>query len=195
MNLVGCLDIPTKGEIYLKGRNIAWLKESELAVLRGRTIGFVFQQYNLIPGMTALENVLLPLEIQEIDDRIAERKAKKLLSLVGLSDKIQHKPSQLSGGQQQRVSIARALACNPEIILADEPTGALDSVTGRELLEMLYRLWKEEGKTIVMVTHDLHLAKYASRHIELKDGKIVRDGINEERLTPETHLEEQETEA
>jgi putative ABC transport system ATP-binding protein len=195
MNLVGCLDIPTKGEIYLKGRNIAWLKESELAVLRGRTIGFVFQQYNLIPGMTALENVLLPLEIQEIDDRIAERKAKKLLSLVGLSDKIQHKPSQLSGGQQQRVSIARALACNPEIILADEPTGALDSVTGRELLEMLYRLWKEEGKTIIMVTHDLHLAKYASRHIELKDGKIVRDGINEEKLSPETHLEEQETEA
>lgn len=191
MNLVGCLDIPTKGEIFLKGRNIAWLEESELAALRGRTIGFVFQQYNLIPGMTALENVLLPLEIQEIDDRIAERKAKKLLSLVGLSDKIQHKPSQLSGGQQQRVSIARALACNPEIILADEPTGALDSVTGRELLAMLYRLWKEEGKTIVMVTHDLHLAKYASRHIELKDGKIIRDGINEEKLNPETHFEEQ----
>ena len=191
MNLVGCLDIPTKGEIFLKGRNIAWLEESELAALRGRTIGFVFQQYNLIPGMTALENVLLPLEIQEIDDRIAKKRAKKLLSLVGLSDKIQHKPSQLSGGQQQRVSIARALACNPEIILADEPTGALDSVTGRELLAMLYRLSKEEGKTIVMVTHDLHLAKYASRHIELKDGKIIRDGINEEKLNPETHFEEQ----
>lgn len=195
MNLVGCLDIPTRGEIFLKGRNIAWLEESELAALRGRTIGFVFQQYNLIPGMTALENVLLPLEIQEIDDRIAEKRAKKLLSLVGLSDKIRHKPSQLSGGQQQRVSIARALACNPEIILADEPTGALDSVTGRELLAMLHRLWKEEGKTIVMVTHDLHLAKYARRHIELKDGKIVRDGINDEKLDPETHYEEQETEA
>lgn len=195
MNLVGCLDIPTKGEIFLKGRNIAWLEESELAALRGRTIGFVFQQYNLIPGMTALENVLLPLEIQEIGDRIAEKRAKKLLSLVGLSDKVQHKPSQLSGGQQQRVSIARALACNPEIILADEPTGALDSVTGRELLAMLHRLWKEEGKTIVMVTHDLHLAKYARRHIELKDGKIVRDGINEEKLDPETHYEVQEIEA
>ncbi|MGB9938267.1 ABC transporter ATP-binding protein [Methanosarcina sp.] len=187
MNLVGCLDIPTKGEIFLKGRNIAWLEESELAALRGRTIGFVFQQYNLIPGMTALENVLLPLEIQEIEDGIAEKRAKKLLALVGLSDKIQHKPSQLSGGQQQRVSIARALACNPEIILADEPTGALDSVTGKELLAMLHRLWKEEGKTIVMVTHDLHLARYASRHIELKDGKIVRDGVNEEKLDPETH--------
>lgn len=195
MNLVGCLDTPTKGEIFLKGRNIAWLEESDLAALRGKTIGFVFQQYNLIPGMTALENVLLPLEIQEIDDGVAERRAKKLLSLVGLSDKIQHKPSQLSGGQQQRVSIARALACNPEIILADEPTGALDSVTGTELLTMLHRLWKEEGKTIVMVTHDLHLARYASRHIELKDGKIIRDGTNEKKIDPEIYHRAPETEA
>lgn len=194
MNLVGCLDVPTKGEIFLKGRNIAWLEESDLAALRGKTIGFVFQQYNLIPGMTALENVLLPLEIQEIDDGVAEKRAKKLLSLVGLSDKIQHKPSQLSGGQQQRVSIARALACSPEIILADEPTGALDSVTGTELLAMLHRLWKEEGKTIVMVTHDLHLARYANRHIELKDGKIVRDGINEEKLDPKLYYRVPETE-
>lgn len=194
MNLVGCLDTPTKGKIFLKGRNIAWLEESDLAALRGRTIGFVFQQYNLIPGMTALENVLLPLEIQEINDSIAEKRAKKLLSLVGLSDKIQHKPSQLSGGQQQRVSIARALACNPEIILADEPTGALDSVTGKELLAMLYRLWKEDGKTIVMVTHNLQLARYASRLIELKDGKIVRDEKNEEKFDPEKLLEMQETE-
>ncbi len=194
MNLVGCLDTPTKGKIFLKGRNIAWLEESDLAALRGRTIGFVFQQYNLIPGMTALENVLLPLEIQEINDSIAEKRAKKMLSLVGLSDKIQHKPSQLSGGQQQRVSIARALACNPEIILADEPTGALDSVTGKELLAMLYRLWKEDGKTIVMVTHNLQLARYANRLIELKDGKIVRDEKNEEKFDPEKLLEIQETE-
>ncbi|HPS88895.1 MAG TPA: ABC transporter ATP-binding protein [Methanosarcina vacuolata] len=194
MNLVGCLDTPTKGKIFLKGRNIARLEESDLAALRGRTIGFVFQQYNLIPAMTALENVLLPLEIQEIDDRVAEKRAKKMLALLGLSDKIQHKPSQLSGGQQQRVSIARALACNPEIILADEPTGALDSVTGKELLGILYRLWKEEGKTIVMVTHDLHLAKYASRHIELKDGKIIRDEMNEEKIDPETQQRMLETE-
>ncbi len=194
MNLVGCLDTPTKGEIFLKGRNIARLEESDLAALRGKTIGFVFQQYNLIPGMTALENVLLPLEIQEIDDRMAEKRAKKLLTLLGLSDKIQYKPSQLSGGQQQRVSIARALACNPEVILADEPTGALDSVTGKELLAILYRLWKEEGKTIVMVTHDLHLARYASRHIELKDGRIIRDDVNEEKLDPETHHEVPESE-
>ena len=162
MNLVGSLDTPTKGKIFLKGRNIARLEVSDLAALRGRTIGFVFQQYNLIPAMTALENVLLPLEIQEIDDRVAEKRAKKMLALLGLSDKIQHKPSQLSGGQQQRVSIARALACNPEIILADEPTGALDSVTGKELLGILYRLWKEEGKTIVMVTHNMQQATRVS---------------------------------
>lgn len=186
MNLVGCLDVPSKGEIFLKGRNIARLEESDLASLRGRTIGFVFQQYNLIPGMTALENVLLPLEIQEIDDAVAEKKAKELLGLVGLSDKIRHRPTQLSGGQQQRVSIARALACDPEVVLADEPTGALDSVTGSEVMAMLHSLWKEKGKTVIMVTHDMHLAQYARRHIELKDGNIIRDEINENQLDPET---------
>lgn len=185
MNLLGCLDIPSKGEIFLKGRNIALLEESDLASFRGRTIGFVFQQYNLIPGMTALENVLLPLEIQEIDDSVAQKRAKELLTLVGLSDKMQNKPSQLSGGQQQRVSIARSLACDPEIILADEPTGALDSVTGKEVIGILHRLWKEKGKTVVMVTHDLHLASYASRHIQLKDGEIIRDEQNEAQLDPE----------
>lgn len=185
MNLVGCLDVPTKGEIFLKGQNIAHLGESDLAALRGRTIGFVFQQYNLIPGMTALENVLLPLEIQEIEDDIAEKKAKELLDLVGLSDKIKNRPSQLSGGQQQRVSIARALACDPEVILADEPTGALDSVTGSEVMAMLHRLWKEKGKTVIMVTHDMHLAQYAQRHIELKDGNIIRDEQNDNQLCPE----------
>jgi putative ABC transport system ATP-binding protein len=186
MNLVGCLDIPSKGKILLKGRDISRLQESDLAALRGRTIGFVFQQYNLIPGMTALENVLLPLEIQEIDDKMAEKKAKELLGLVGLSDRLQNKPSQLSGGQQQRVSIARALACDPEIILADEPTGALDSITGNEVISILYRLWKEKGKTVVMVTHNLHLAGYASRHIQLKDGEMIRDSPNEEQIIPET---------
>lgn len=185
MNLVGCLDVPSKGEIFLKSENIARLEESDLAALRGKTIGFIFQQYNLIPGMTALENVLLPLEIQEIDDNIAEKRAKELLTLVGLSDKMQNKPTQLSGGQQQRVSIARALASNPEIILADEPTGALDSVTGKEVMTMLYRFWKENGKTVIMVTHDMHLAKYAQRHIELKDGIIVRDETNQDQLCPE----------
>ncbi|MDD3041457.1 MAG: ABC transporter ATP-binding protein [Methanosarcinaceae archaeon] len=185
MNLVGCLDIPSKGSIFLKDQNIAQLDESDLAGLRGGTIGFVFQQYNLIPGMTALENVLLPLEIQEIDDAPAEKQAKELLALVGLSDHIRHRPSQLSGGQQQRVSIARALACSPEVVLADEPTGALDSVTGSEVMAILHRLWKENGKTIIMVTHDMHLAQYARRHIELKDGAIIRDEINENQICPE----------
>jgi putative ABC transport system ATP-binding protein len=190
MNLVGCLDVPSQGEIFLKGRNIANLRESDLATLRGKMIGFIFQQYNLIPGMTALENVLLPLEIQEIDDSIAEKRAKELLALVGLSDKMHNKPTQLSGGQQQRVSIARSLACDPEIILADEPTGALDSITGREVIEILYRLWKEKSKTVVMVTHDLHLARYASRHIQLKDGEMIRDEPNEKQLDPDADPEE-----
>lgn len=179
MNLVGCLDTPSKGDIFLQSKNISEMTESDLSTLRGKTIGFVFQQYNLIPGMTALENVLLPLEIQEIDDRIAVEKAKEALSLVGLSDKLDNKPSQLSGGQQQRVSIARSLVCDPELILADEPTGALDSQTGRDVMKILHRLWKEKGKTVVMVTHDMELARYARRHIILKDGMIVRDEINE----------------
>jgi len=173
MNLVGALDIPTKGSIFLKSKEISKLSESDLASLRGKTIGFIFQQYNLIPNITAYENVLLPLELQEVDDSTAKKQAEKVLKLVGLETHMHHRPSQLSGGQQQRVSIARCLAANPDIILADEPTGALDSVTGKEVLELLEKLWKEEGKTIIMVTHDLHLAEYAHDIIELKDGEVV----------------------
>ncbi|MDI3486441.1 MAG: putative transport system ATP-binding protein [Methanolobus sp.] len=184
MNLVGCLDKPSRGEILLNSRNIAHMDESDLSRLRGKTIGFVFQQYNLIPGITALENVLLPLEIQEIDDDTALRKAKEVLKLMGLSDKLDNLPSQLSGGQQQRVSIARSLACDPELILADEPTGALDSQTGIDVMNILYKLWKEEGKTVVMVTHDMNLAQYARRHIILKDGIIVGDEINKQPMNP-----------
>jgi len=178
MNLMGCLDVPTKGSIYLKSRDISMLDESSLAELRGKTIGFIFQQYNLIPSISAFENVILPLEFLEYDEAQAAKRAAEILDIVGLSDKINNKPNQLSGGQQQRVSIARSLAGNPEIILADEPTGALDSVTGKELLNMLSRLWKEEGKTIIMVTHDLNLAKYARTIIELKDGQIIRISKN-----------------
>ncbi|AKB85344.1 ABC transporter ATP-binding protein [Methanococcoides methylutens] len=179
MNLVGCLDVPSDGEIFLKSRNISEMTESDLSTLRGKTIGFVFQQYNLIPGMTALENVLLPLEVQEVEDDVAMERAKEALDMVGLSDKLNNRPNQLSGGQQQRVSIARSLACDPELILADEPTGALDSKTGREVMNILQRLWKEKGKTVVMVTHDMNLAQYAERHIVLKDGQIVRDEPND----------------
>jgi putative ABC transport system ATP-binding protein len=174
MNLMGCLDIPSKGSLFLNGRDISKLSESDLATLRGRTIGFIFQQYNLVPSMSALENVMLPLEFIEYSNADAIETSKKILKIVGLGDKMHHRPSQLSGGQQQRVSIARCLAANPDIILADEPTGALDSVTGKELLEMLHKLWKEQGKTIIMVTHDLNLARYAHTVVELKDGEIIR---------------------
>jgi len=179
MNLIGCLDVPSKGRILLKDQDISQLSESDLATFRGKTIGFIFQQYNLIPTMTAFENVVLPLEFQEIDDKIASERAKEILAFLGLADKISHLPSQLSGGQQQRVSIARCLVTDPEIILADEPTGALDSVTGKNIIEMLHKFWKDEGKTIIMVTHDSNLAKYAHTTIELKDGKIIRIQENE----------------
>ena len=181
MNLMGCLDIPTHGQIFLRARDIGKLSESDLASLRGRTIGFIFQQYNLIPSMTALENVMLPLEFLEIDDMTAQKHARELLVKVGLGSKMHHLPSQLSGGQQQRVSIARSLASNPEIILADEPTGALDSTTGKELLVMLTRLWQDQGKTIIMVTHDMQIAQYAHTIIELKDGRIQQIHENDSR--------------
>ena len=173
MNLVGCLDMPSKGRILLKSRDITKLPESDLASLRGITIGFIFQQYNLIPAMDALSNVLLPLELQEIPDRKAVQRAKEVLTLVGLGDKLHNLPTQLSGGEQQRVSIARSLVGDPEIILADEITGALDSVTGKEIMQMLYKLWKEKQKTILLVTHDLKLAQYAHTIVELKDGRIL----------------------
>ncbi len=180
MNLIGCLDLPSKGKIFLKNQDITQLSESNLASLRGKTIGFIFQQYNLIPSISAFENVLLPMEFQELNEHEANTRAKKILEIVGLSDKGHHLPTQLSGGQQQRVSIARSLATNPEIILADEPTGALDSVTGKQIMIMLSKLWKKEGKTIIMVTHDLNLAKYARTIIELKDGQIISIRQNQE---------------
>jgi len=180
MNLIGCLDIPTRGRICLKSQDISRLSESDLSSLRGKTIGFIFQQYNLIQSMSAFENVMLPLEFLEYDDQRAAARAREILTLVGLGDKMHYRPTQLSGGQQQRVSIARSLVSDPEIILADEPTGALDSVTGKEVLNMLQRLWKEHGKTIILVTHDLNLAKLAHTTIELKDGEIMKISQNRE---------------
>jgi putative ABC transport system ATP-binding protein len=178
MNLIGCLDVPSTGIIYLKSQDISKMSESNLASLRGKTIGFIFQQYNLIQSISAFENVMLPLEFLEYSDKDAIVRTKEILAVLGLSDKMHHLPSQLSGGQQQRVSIARSLVSNPEIILADEPTGALDSVTGKEVLNTLTKLWKEQGKTIIMVTHDHNIAQYAHTMIELKDGKILRVSEN-----------------
>jgi putative ABC transport system ATP-binding protein len=176
MNLVGCLDLPSSGTIFLDGRDIAAMDESALAQIRGKKIGFIFQQFNLIPTLSAMENVMLPLELQNVGNGEAKARASRLLEIVDLKDRMHHLPNQLSGGQQQRVAIARSLANNPEVILADEPTGNLDSKAGASVLEVLENLWKKENKTIIMVTHDPHLAKRAHRRIELRDGEIVHGG-------------------
>ena len=172
VNMVGCLDIPTKGRIFLDKHDISHLHESDLAQIRGRKIGFIFQQFNLIPTLTALENVKLPMIFQGLSFEEREKRGRELLSHVGLGDRIHHRPPELSGGQQQRVAIARALANDPEVILADEPTGNLDSKTGGIVMEYLEKLHKE-GKTIIMVTHDKQIAKAAGRIKYLRDGAIV----------------------
>lgn len=174
MNLLGCLDIPSEGTVFLNSSDISELEESELARIRGQMIGFIFQSFNLIPTLSTEENVLLPLEFQEEDVQLARKKAAYLLDIVGLSDKRKNLPSQLSGGQRQRVAIARSLAVNPPIILADEPTGNLDSKTGDYILDFLDGLNKKEGKTIIIVTHDLELVKYATRVVYIRDGEIEK---------------------
>ena len=174
MNLIGCLDLPSKGAVFLDSKDISKLEESELARIRGQMIGFIFQSFNLIPTLNTQENVLLPMEFQEEDARIARKKADYLLEIVGLSDKKQNLPSQLSGGQRQRVAIARSLAVNPPIILADEPTGNLDSKTGNYILEFLDKLHEKEGKTIIIVTHDLEIVKHATRIVYLRDGEVEK---------------------
>ena len=175
MNIIGCLDVPTSGTYLLDGRDVGQMNKNELAEIRNELLGFIFQQYNLLPKLNILENVEVPLMYRGVGR--AERKAiaQKALERVGLGDKVHHKPSQLSGGQQQRVSIARALAGNPAVILADEPTGALDSRTGREVLAMLQELHKA-GHTIVLITHDNSIAVQAQRIIRLEDGRVVYDG-------------------
>src|SRR3989338_4261932 len=175
MNMIGCLDVPSKGSIYLDGHDISKLYESDLAQLRGRKIGFVFQQFNLIPTLTAIENVMLPMIFQNIKREERVRKAEKLLDIVKLGDRRYNRPTELSGGQQQRVAIARSLCNDPEILLADEPTGNLDSTTGQEFMQFLRKLHTEEGKTIIMVTHDREIAKNADRTEFLKDGKIAKN--------------------
>jgi len=174
MNLVGSLDTPTHGTIFLDGNDISKLHESDLAQIRGRKIGFIFQSFNLIPNLTAKENVMLPMMFQGKSIEEREDKADELLKLVELEDRAEHYPSQLSGGQRQRVAIARSLANDPEVILADEPTGNLDTKTGEIVLHFLEKLHKQ-GKTIIMVTHDPHLAQeYAEVVYWLKDGKLEK---------------------
>ncbi|MEK6809052.1 MAG: ABC transporter ATP-binding protein [Nanoarchaeota archaeon] len=172
MNLVGCLDTASKGDIFLGKHNIQHLSESDLAQIRGKQIGFIFQTFNLIPSLDALENVALPMMFQGVSKSARISKAQKLLEQVGLADRMHHLPNQLSGGQRQRVAIARALVNDPEIILADEPTGNLDTKTGDEIMKVLKDLNKQ-GKTIILVTHNPDLTKLANKVIKLKDGKIV----------------------
>ncbi len=186
LNAIGCLDTPTRGTIYLDGQDISKLEESELAQIRGRKIGFVFQTFNLIPSLTALENVALPMTFQRVEREKRINKSKDMLEKVGLGHRINFKPGQLSGGERQRVAIARALINNPEVILADEPTGNLDTRTGMDIMHLLMELNKE-GKTIIMITHEIALAKQAERICFLKDGmctKSVADGkLKEEYFT------------
>ena len=172
MNMIGCLDSPSGGQYFLDGLLVSDLVDDELAEVRNRKIGFIFQKYNLLARANAVENVELPLRYSDDPSNMTER-AKAMLELVGLGDRMDHKPNELSGGQQQRVAVARALVNDPAIILADEPTGNLDSVSGQEVLELLLKLNREKGTTIVVVTHDQGVASKAQRTIRLFDGKIV----------------------
>jgi len=172
LNLVGALDFATTGDIFLDNINIEHLEESDLAQLRGRRIGFVFQTFNLIPTLTALENVMLPMVFQGVELEERQERAKELLEKVGLGERTNHLPGQLSGGERQRVAVSRALANDPEVILADEPTGNLDTKRGEEIADMFNKLSKE-GKTVILVTHDMYIAKHADKIYRLKDGRIV----------------------
>jgi len=178
MHILGLLDTPTKGHVYVHGTDVSTLGEDERAILRRKTLGFVFQQYNLSPSLTAIENVELPMLFAGVPAEERRRRAKKLLEMVDLGNRLYHYPNQLSGGQQQRVGIARALANDPEIILADEPTGNLDTERGKKVME-IFRQLNERGKTIVLVTHDPETAKYAERIILIRDGKILGVKKNE----------------
>jgi len=177
MNLIGCLDTPTEGDYWLNGTSVKELSDDELARIRNREIGFVFQTFNLLPRATSLHNVELPLIYAGVRGKARRERAQQKLELVGLANRMGHKPPELSGGQRQRVAVARALVNNPALLLADEPTGNLDSTTGREIMEVLKDL-NEQGQTIVLVTHEADVALYAKRQIHLRDGLVEKDFIN-----------------
>lgn len=177
MNIIGILDRPTEGTYFLDGVDVAKGKDKELSVIRNKKIGFVFQTYNLIPRTSALKNVELPMLYGGLGRKERRARAKELLTLVGMEDRMSHKPDELSGGQKQRVAIARAMANNPAIILADEPTGALDSKTGRTIMDLFHKLNKEQGKTIVLITHSKELASETGRIITIKDGNITGEEV------------------
>jgi putative ABC transport system ATP-binding protein len=175
LNIIGCLDSPTKGRVYLKGKDISSMSESQLSQFRGKTLGFVFQEFNLLANLTAIENVMLPMIFQGTSLEKRKEGAKKLLVSVDLENRIFHEPGELSGGERQRVAIARAFANNPEVIIADEPTGNLDSATGKKIMEVLTDFHKKEGKTVVVVTHDAKIADYAEKVVNIQDGRIIKN--------------------
>jgi len=180
LNMIGCLDRPTSGNYFLGGQNVSELEDTQLSLIRGARIGFVFQSFNLINQLNVIENIGVPMYYQGRSERQSAERAKELAEMVGLGDRVEHRPSELSGGQQQRVAIARALANDPLIILADEPTGNLDSESGAEILKILVDLHKQ-GKTLIVVTHDRDIAASAERVVELLDGRIARQHYNQER--------------
>lgn len=174
MNLIGCLDKPTSGEILINGKKVSLMNQNQLAEIRNRTIGFVFQQYNLLPNLSVIENVMLPLRYQGVPVAERRKRAEKVLDRMGLSDRLNHKPSELSGGQKQRTAIARATVTDPALILADEPTGALDSHTGESVMDLFNEI-NREGTTIIVVTHDEKIGRSLPRTIRILDGKIQED--------------------
>ncbi|MFA4998806.1 MAG: ABC transporter ATP-binding protein [Candidatus Paceibacterota bacterium] len=173
LNMIGALDFPTKGKLFLNGKDVSLLSENELALLRGKTIGFIFQEFNLLPNLNALQNVMLPMIFQGVPEKERVEKAKRLLVSVGLEGRIMHQPAELSGGERQRVAIARSFANDPEMVIADEPTGNLDSKTGKMIMEILEKFHSEKKKTIVVVTHDPNIAGYSEKIVNIKDGEVV----------------------
>lgn len=193
MNMLGCLDIPTSGKYYLNGTDVSTMSDNELSLVRNKEIGFIFQGFNLIPNLTAVENVELPLIYRGIDKKERRKLATEALEMVGLSHRIHHKPSEMSGGQQQRVAIARAIAAKPPVILADEPTGNLDSASSKEILNILKNLHKD-GRTVILITHDDGIAARAKRVVRIMDGKIESDRINPEHEKVEEVHEDKDSE-
>jgi len=185
MNIIGCLDRLTDGKYLLEGKDISTLNDNELAVIRNKKIGFVFQAFNLLPRLTALGNVELPMIYAGIPASMRRKKAIEALEKVGLGDRLHHRPNELSGGQKQRVAIARALVNNPAILLADEPTGNLDSKSSHEIMDIFEKL-NDEGVTIVMVTHEAEIAAHTKRNVIFRDGEIISDTLVENRITRET---------
>jgi putative ABC transport system ATP-binding protein len=182
LHIIGLLDTPNKGKVFFQDQDISKLSEDELAQIRGKRIGFIFQQFNLLQNLTALENVMIPMIFQGISEKERINRAEFLLESVGLKERITHRPFELSGGEQQRIAIARSLANNPEVIVADEPTGNLDSTTGRKIMETLINLHEKEQKTMIVVTHDPNIADYSEQIINIKDGMLVSNHLTTEKV-------------